>query len=70
LLEQAWQYRNLSDADLATAKRDLAAAEQLYRKVLAQPDTAPQKQNALRYLEQQGARLQAILSARSVIRSA
>jgi hypothetical protein len=67
ILEAAWQYRNLSDADLANAKRDFTAAEQLYQKVLAQPDTEPQKQNALRYLEQRGARLQAMLSARSVI---
>jgi hypothetical protein len=70
LLEQAWAYRNLSDADLAIAKRDFAAAEQLYQRVLAQPDTEPQKQNALRYLEQRGAQLQAMLSARNVIRNA
>jgi hypothetical protein len=69
LLERAWQYRNLSDADLAIAQKDFQAAEKLYQQALAQPDT-PQKQQALRYLEQQGARLQAMLSARSVIRSA
>jgi hypothetical protein len=69
VLEQAWQYRNLSDADLAIAQRDFQAAEKLYQQALAQPDT-PQKQQALRYLEQQGARLQAMLTSRSVIRSA
>jgi hypothetical protein len=70
LLEGAWQHRNLSDADLAIAKRDLVAAQHLYQKVLTQPDTEPQKQNALRYLEQRGAQLQTMLGARSVIRNA
>jgi len=70
MLEAAWQYRNLSDADLATAKRDFAAAERLYAQAVAAPDTDPRKKEALRFLEQRGAQLQAMLSARSVIRSA
>ena len=68
VLEAAWQYRGLTDAQLAIAQKDYAAAEKLYQRVLAEPDSE-QKQNALRYLEQQGARLRAMLSARSVIRS-
>jgi len=70
VLEAAWQYRNLSDADLAIAKRDFAAAERLYAQAVAAPDTDPRKKEALRFLEQRGAQLQAMLSARSVIRSA
>jgi hypothetical protein len=69
LLEQAWQYRGLTDAQLAIAQKDLASAEKLYQRVLAEPDSE-QKRNALLYLQQQGAQLQAMLGPRSVIRSA
>jgi hypothetical protein len=68
LLEQAWKYRGLTDTQLAIAQKDLAAAEKLYQRALAEPDSE-QKQNALRYLEQRGAELQAMLTARGVIRN-
>jgi hypothetical protein len=69
VLEAAWQFRGLTDGQLAIARNDLAAAEKLYRRLLAEPDSE-QKQNAIRYLQQQGAQLQAMLGARQVIRSA
>jgi hypothetical protein len=69
-LEQAWRFRNVSDAELATAKRDFQAAAQLYQQALKAPDTDPRKPEALRFLEQRGQHLQLMLGARGVIRSA
>jgi hypothetical protein len=68
-IERSWQYRNLTDADLAIAKRDFLAAEKLYDQALKAPDSDPRKQEALRFLEQRGQQLQTMLTARQTIRS-
>jgi hypothetical protein len=67
-LEQAWRFRNLTDADLAIAQKDFRALEALYYRAQQAPDD-PRKAEALAAMERRGQELQLMLSARQLIRN-
>jgi hypothetical protein len=67
-LEQAWRFRNLTDADIAKAQKDFRGLEAIYAQTQKAPED-PRKAEALALMERRGQELQLMLSARQLIRT-
>jgi hypothetical protein len=66
----AFQCSGLSDAERAVARADYQAAEKLYQRWLAEPDSNPNKQSTLRHLEAEGKRLWTMVNGKQILQNA
>jgi hypothetical protein len=67
-LAASWQYRGLTNEQLAQADRAFRELEVLYHRTVNTPDNGdPRRQQAIAWMEQRGAQLNTMLSARATI---
>jgi hypothetical protein len=66
----AFQCSGLSDTERAIARADHQAAVKLHQRWLAEPDSNPNKQSALRDLEAQAERLWFMVNGKQIVRDA